>query len=212
MSITHEDLAQLTSAPAPFDREGWIFELKYDGFRMLAAHRNGRAELVSRRGNDFADRFPEISTQLLKLPTTVLDAELVILDHDGVPDFERLMRRSRLTRRISIDHGARANPACLWVFDVLELAGTDVRERPLLERKAMIDPIIDGAERIREVGHFDAKGLMLFKVAEGVGFEGIVAKRGDAPYPRGGHSKDWVKIKTTHGRHIDEERAKWNER
>jgi len=61
------------SAPAPFNRDGWIFELKYDGFRMLAAHRGGRAELVSRRGNDFADRFPEIAAQVHELPDVVLD-------------------------------------------------------------------------------------------------------------------------------------------
>ena len=75
----------------------------------------------------------------------------------------------------------------------------------------MLATIIGGAERIREVGHIDTNGLTLFKVAEGVGFEGIVAKRADAPYPRG-RSSDWLKIKNAHGRRIDEERAKWNER
>ena len=63
--ITHSDLAELTTSPSPFDRPGWIFELKYDGYRMLATHRGAQAHLVSRRGNDFADRFPEIVVELL---------------------------------------------------------------------------------------------------------------------------------------------------
>jgi len=66
---------------------------------MLSTHRGGKPELVSRRGNDFADRFPEIAAQLLKLPDVALDAELVILDADGKPNFERLMRRSRSPSR-----------------------------------------------------------------------------------------------------------------
>jgi len=65
----------------------------------------------------------------------------VILADNGVPHFERLVRRSRCTRRVSIDHGARTDPACLWVFDVLELDGEDVRSRSLLERKALLGEI-----------------------------------------------------------------------
>jgi bifunctional non-homologous end joining protein LigD len=211
--ITYVDLAELTIAPTPFKREGWIFELKYDGFRMLAAHRGGRAELVSRRGNHFADRFPEIATEMLKLPNVVLDAELVVLDPDGKPNFERLMqrsRRTRRTRRISIDHGARTDPAVLFAFDVLEFDGEDVRQKSLLDRKALLDATLPDLERIRLVGHID-DGLMLYKVADGLGLEGIVAKRAIAPYPRG-KSGDWVKIKTAHGRHVDEGRRAWNER
>jgi bifunctional non-homologous end joining protein LigD len=133
--ITYLDLAELTSAPAPFNRPGWIFELKYDGFRMMAASRDGTPELVSRRGNDFADRFPEISFELLRLPAAVLDGELVILDNQGRPQFERLSRRSRLSKPISIKHGSRIDPACLFAFDLLQYAGDDLRARPLLERK-----------------------------------------------------------------------------
>ncbi len=82
--ITYLDLAELTSASVPFNRTGWIFELKYDGFRMLAASRDGNAELISRRGIDYTDRFPEIADDLSELPEAVLDAELVIVDQ-GTP-------------------------------------------------------------------------------------------------------------------------------
>jgi bifunctional non-homologous end joining protein LigD len=209
--ITHHDLAQLSLAAAPFDRAGWIFELKHDGFRMLAVNRPDRAELVSRRGNDFADRFPEIVDELIKLPDVILDCELVMVDAEGRSDFERLARRSRLRRAISIQHGARTAPACLFAFDLLELDGKDLRERPLTARKAALKKVVSSSKRIRYTDHVEHDGIKLFLLAEELGLEGIVAKRADAPYPCGGRSKDWVKIKTPHGRHIEEERSAWNE-
>jgi bifunctional non-homologous end joining protein LigD len=210
--ITHLDLAQPSSAAEPFDRAGWVFELKHDGFRMLAVNRRDRAELVTRRGNDFADHFPEIVAELLTLPEVVLDGELVLLDGEGRSDFERLARRSRLRRAISIEHGARTAPACLFAFDLLELGGKDYRGRPLIARKAALNKVLAGSRRILYTDHVAEDGIKLFLLAEELRLEGIVAKRTDAPYPRGGRSRDWIKIKTTHGRLIDEERAQWNER
>jgi bifunctional non-homologous end joining protein LigD len=75
MPITHEDLCIATKAAQPFDRDGWIFELKYDGFRMLAARRGGLVSLHSRRGTDFTAQFPEIVDELETLPDVVLDCE-----------------------------------------------------------------------------------------------------------------------------------------
>jgi bifunctional non-homologous end joining protein LigD len=210
--ITYLDLARLTTAPAPFSRAGWIFELKYDGFRMLASNRGGRAELLSRNGTDFADRFPEIATELLELTDMIVDGELVILDREGRPQFDRLSKRSRRTRQVAIDHGARTDPACLFVFDLLELDGDDLRARPLIERKALLKEALGDGKRVRYTRHIHDEGLTLFKVADELRLEGIVGKRADAPYPRGSRSRDWVKIKTAHGRHVDAERAKWNER
>jgi bifunctional non-homologous end joining protein LigD len=77
----------------------------------------------------------------------------------------------------------------------------------------MLRKVIADAPRIRYTDHIDEQGVTLFRLANELGLEGIVGKRADAPYPNGGsRSRDWVKIKTTHGRHIDEKRAKWNER
>jgi bifunctional non-homologous end joining protein LigD len=211
--ITHLDLARLLSAPAPFNRAGWIFELKHDGFRMLAANRKGRVELVSRRGNDFGDRFPEIATALLDLRPIVIDCELVMLNPNGRPDFERLAKRSRLKRAMAIVHAARTTPACLYAFDLLELRGKDTRSRALTARKELLRKVIADAPRILYTDHIDEQGVTLFRLANELELEGIVGKRADAPYPNGGsRSRDWVKIKTAHGRHVDEERAKWNER
>jgi bifunctional non-homologous end joining protein LigD len=98
------------------------------------------------------------------------------------------------------------------VFDVLEIAGDDVRARTLVDRKSILRAAVSGLNRVRYVEHIEEQGVQLFKVADKLELEGIVAKRADAPYPRSGRSVDWVKIKTTHGRHVDDERSKWNER
>jgi ATP-dependent DNA ligase len=134
---------------------GWIFELKYDGFRLLAAHRGGRAELVSRRGNDFADRFPEIASELVALPELVLDSELVLLDQHDHALFDQLSWRSRLKRPMSIEHAARTEPAVVFAFDLLELKGRDVRSWPLLDRKALLTRTLARSNQIRCTNHVD---------------------------------------------------------
>jgi ATP-dependent DNA ligase len=85
-----------------------------------------------------------------------------------------------------------------------------MRKKSLLDRKGLLEATLPDLERIRIVGRID-DGLMLYKVADGLGLEGIIAKRAAAPYPRG-KSGDSVKTKTPRGRHVDDERAKWNER
>ncbi len=206
--ITHLDLAEPVLSRRVSARAGWIFELKYDGIRMLAAHRDGAVELVSRRGTDFADRFPEVTAELLDLPELVLDGELVVMDSKGHPQFDRLSRRSRLKRPIEIERGARTDPACFFAFDVLEIAGEDLRSRPLTERKAILYDAITSAKRIRYVDHAE-DGLWLFGAAEEAGLEGIVAKKATSPY-RKGRTGDWIKVETTAGRAIVEQRRDWN--
>ena len=93
---------------------------------------------------------------------------------------------------------------------MLELKGKDVRSWPLLDRKALLKKTLARSKRIRYTDHVD-DGQGLFKAAESMQLEGIVAKRADSPYRRG-RTNDWIKIKTGAGRAIDEERAKWNER
>ena len=211
LSITPDDLCVPSKGQAPFTREGWIFELKYDGFRIIATHRGRYASLLTRRGTDFTEQFPELVTELRQLPDVVLDCELVMLDDQGVPRFESLVRRSRLKRRISIDDASRTRPAVLFAFDVLAVGDVDVRSLPLLERKAMMQrDVIKSAGRVRPTGYFTTEGVKLFQIAAQTGFEGIVAKRADSRYRRG-PSNDWIKIKTSIGRAIDEERASWHE-
>lgn len=209
--ITHADLAELKPVQTPFSRAGWIFELKYDGFRALGAQEGGHVRLVSRRGTDLLAAFPEIGESLEALPQLVLDGELVMLDELGRPQFAPLQQRFRMRRQINVAHAARTMPAVLFAFDLLEIRGKDIRRLPLLKRKSMLKTVLKGSERIRYVEHVGEEGEKLHAMAEKLGVEGIVAKPAQSLYYRGGDS-GWLKIKTAAGRSIDVERAKWNER
>src|SRR5688572_26470197 len=208
--ISHRDLASLMAKATPFNRPGWIFELKYDGFRVLAGRKDKAPLLMSRRGNDLLPCYPEMGGCLLELPDMVMDGELVVLDQHGRSDFETLRRRLALRRPTSVEYAAKRTPAAIFSFDLLELHGKDVRALPLLKRKALLKDELRGSERIRYLDHIGESGHRLFQAAEELGLEGIVARHGGAPYRRG-RASGWVKIKTAMGRAIDAERAKWNE-
>ena len=98
-SITHQDLMLATPAREPFSRPGWLFELKYDGFRIMGVREADRARLITRRGIDLSRSFPELVIALEALPQAVIDGELVLLDSEGRPSFEKLFRRAAMRRR-----------------------------------------------------------------------------------------------------------------
>ena len=200
----------MTPAKQPFTRAGWVFEIKYDGFRTLGLHQGDDVRIVSRRGTNMTACYPEVAAALHDLPDVALDGELVILDSAGHPRFDRLRRRLALNKPIAIAHAARHEPATLMAFDLLMLEGKDMRRLPLLKRKAALKKLLSGGVRIRYVEHIGEEGVRIFHQAERLNLEGIVAKRADAPYRRG-RSPDWLKIKTAAGRAIDEERSKWME-
>lgn len=201
-----------TRAKKPFDRPGWLFELKYDGFRVLAIRRGGETRLLSRRGNDLLPAFPEIAACLAELPDIVLDGELVVLDEAGRPQFEWVSRRARTRRPFSVSEAAGREPAVLFAFDILALRGKDVRKLPLMRRKEFVQDALRGSQRVRPVQYVGEQGERLYEAACGLKLEGIVAKRADAPY-KAGRSKDWLKIRTPHGRDVQAQRSeKWRER
>lgn len=111
---------------------------------------------------------------------------------------------------LRIAAAATARPAAIFAFDLLAINGRDLRQAPLLKRKAELQSVLRRGSRIVYCQHIGQNGERLFAEADRLGLEGIVGKKADAPYPRGA-TPNWVKIKTVHGRHIDEERAKWNE-
>ena len=117
----------LAPAGRPFNRPGWIFELKYDGFRVLAGRKGQEARLISRRGTDLLPCYPEIGACLLELPEMLMDGELVVLDAHGRSDFETLRRRLALRRSTSVEYAAKRTPAAIFAFDLLELRGKDLR-------------------------------------------------------------------------------------
>ena len=105
---------------------------------------------------------------------------------------------------------SRTRPAVVFAFDLLYSAGKDYRTQPLLKRKAQLRKLVKPLKRICYCQHIGENGERLFAEADRLGLEGIIGKKADSLYRRG-VTPDWVKIKTVHGRHIDKERAKWNE-
>jgi bifunctional non-homologous end joining protein LigD len=204
---SHLDLALLAPAARPFSRAGWIFELKYDGYRVLGLNRGGHAQLLSRNGRDMAASFPEVAEDLRNLPDgTAIDGELVVMDVFGHPLFDRLRRRAMMTAPVSIDHAAHHEPAALFAFDLLAVKGVNYRRYPLKVRKHRLRTVLQHMKRIVYAEHVEDRGVDLYVEAARRELEGIVAKPYDAPYVAG-RSSGWVKIKTAAGRERDAHRA-----
>jgi len=173
----------------------WAFEIKHDGFRFICRRELDRVRVFSRRGHDWTDRVPRIAEALTSLQVTsiTVDGEGVACGLDGVADFDRL--RSAVGRKGSRD-------AFLYVFDLLELDGEDLRGKPWEARRDALASLLRDAanhsefhQGIRLSEHIDgADGAIVFQHACRLGLEGIVAKRRDRPY-RSGRSTDWVKIR-----------------
>jgi bifunctional non-homologous end joining protein LigD len=178
-----------------FSDPDWVFELKLDGYRMLAACLAGEPLLLTRNGHDATASFPEIARALRRLPFEhlVLDGEVVVHDASGLPSFQRLQGRARLSRPLDVARAAVERPASLYAFDLLGFEGYDLRRLPLVDRKAFLHPLIPPAGPLRTSEHFAGEGEQLFQRVQHLGLEGIMAKRADSPYV-GGRSASWLKI------------------
>jgi len=175
-----------TLIDAPFNDPHWLFETKWDGFRALCTiASNGSLRLLSRNGHDLLQRYPRLSTLRTSFHGTslLLDGEIVALDRYGRSNFQRLQDAER--RNVALKYA---------VFDLLYARGRDLRERPLLERKARLREVLtlDGPAIYSE--YIVEKGKALFAKAKRRGLEGIVGKRSDSTYQER-RSRDWVKIK-----------------
>jgi bifunctional non-homologous end joining protein LigD len=184
------------TADAPFSSPDWLFELKYDGYRVLAARdASGEARIRSRNGHDITAVFPDVALAVRSLPypNLILDGELVVLDEGGRPDFGRLQRRAKLSRRRDIERATVELPATLFVFDLPGFGGRDLRGLPLRERKRFLSEILPPVGPLRYAEHFAEQGEALFDSVTRMGLEGIMAKKADSPY-RGIRSAQWLKI------------------
>jgi bifunctional non-homologous end joining protein LigD len=177
-------LATLTDAP--FDDPGWVFEDKYDGFRMIAEIKNGKVALYSRNGKIISRSYIEVAKALESVEAdAVIDGELVAIGKDGVSHFQLLQNALR--------HEAKL---LYCAFDLTLENGEDLRKRPLLERKKRLKAILPRDKLIAFSRHREASGAKFFAEAERKGLEGIMAKRADSPYASGSRPADWLKIKT----------------
>jgi len=181
---------------APFSRKGWLFELKYDGYRMVAGVDHRQPYLRYRNGGDVTEIYPEFVPALRCLPyeSLVLDGEVVVLGEDGRPDFGRLARRARLSREADILPAAVEHRATYFVFDLLEVNGHDLRGLPLQQRKDFLARIIPARGPVRFTEHIEQQGAEMFEQVRKMGLEGVMAKKADAVY-RAGRSDHWLKMR-----------------
>jgi bifunctional non-homologous end joining protein LigD len=181
-----------TLIDAPFDGEDWLFEIKWDGFRALASiDARRQVTLTSRNGLDLLGRFPEladIGQDFTDVPA-LIDGEIVSLDGSGHSSFQRLQNHLN-----HVENGSSANLAYV-AFDVLYAKGEDQRQKPLEERKVILESIVKkGARRVLYSAHVVGRGKDLFAAASQKGLEGIIGKRRSSPYVEK-RTHDWVKIK-----------------
>jgi bifunctional non-homologous end joining protein LigD len=178
-----------TLIDAPFDDKEWIFETKWDGFRLMATTRkDGGASLYSRRGNDVTARYAAVAEALHVIRrNAVIDGELVALDARGRSRFQLLQNAMKGKARLRY-----------YVFDVLFLDGEDLHGEPLVERKEILRGIIPRHALIRYSVHRKEHGIAEFEKARRTGEEGVIAKRAAGLYYSGRRTREWLKIKSGH--------------
>ena len=180
---------------APFDREAWLFELKYDGFRCLVRKVGSRVELLSRQGNLLNRSFPDVVAAVENVNGNfVWDAELTVDEPTGQSSFERLQLRARTSVAMRVRAAMKLHPARLYVFDMLASGERDLRHLPLTLRKEVLRNTFDNTDVLVYVTGIVAAGTWVFEQVEAHDFEGMIAKRLDSTYQRG-RSHDWQKIK-----------------
>lgn len=175
-----------TIVDKPFDKEGWQYEIKWDGYRVLAFCTKDKVALKSRNDKSFDEKFYPIHKALQRwYINAVVDGEVVVLDEDGKPNFGALQNwRSEADGALYF-----------YVFDLLWINGKDLMQLPLSERRAILKQIIPENDIIRLSENFEVNGIEFFETAKKMGLEGIIAKKSDSVYSAGNRSKDWLKIK-----------------
>lgn len=179
-----------------FTDAAWVFELKLDGFRLLAERVNGVVRLQYRRGKEVSATWPEVTQALEAIPggDFLLDGELVIQDEAGRPVFQQLLKRSMKTKTREIAAAAAQSPAVFFAFDVISAGETDLRRAPLTERKVTLAALLKGATgRVRLLDFVEGQGEALLEAVKAQGLEGIVAKKKTSVYA-GGRSSEWLKV------------------
>ncbi len=180
-----------TLAERAFDSPDWLFEIKWDGYRVQAIVRDGTVRSVTRGGKDAATYFPGLlePPSWIAAETAIVDGEVVALDADGAPSFELLQRR------IAGDPAAGDAPLVYMAFDLLHLDGRSLLKVPLEDRKRLLRDVLRDHPRVRYASHVERDGRAFFAAAEARHLEGIVAKRRQSPYVPGRRSPDWLKLK-----------------
>jgi bifunctional non-homologous end joining protein LigD len=167
--------------------KGWLFEVKWDGYRAIATVSGGDVTLTSRNGNDLTARFPTVAravARAVKTPDCVLDGEVCALDERGRASFSAMQQ------------GKEGTPIVYYVFDLLELEGEPLIDLPLVERRAKLEQVLDRRPTAVRLSEVFEDGEALLAAAREQGLEGVIAKRADSRYHSERRTREWLKIKT----------------
>jgi bifunctional non-homologous end joining protein LigD len=184
-----------TLVEQPFDRKGWSFEVKWDGVRTIAyvEHQGSqhRVLLRSRGGHNVNEQYPEVVDALyaLPLPSVVLDGEIVALDAEGRSHFQLLQSRLQGSR------DGQKSPLAYYVFDILYFNGHRLLDRPLSDRRKILEGVLPAGPVVRLSEPVSQEGRKVYAAAQSLGIEGIVGKEDSSTYQPGRRSGAWVKIK-----------------
>ena len=180
------------SAESPVDVIGgnagaWAYEMKWDGYRTIVFVDDGTVRLQSSSGRDVTNRWPEFANlaSSVNAETAILDAELLVFDDDNRPSFE-LVQRSGI---------GSDREAVLHIFDVLSVEGTDTIELPYLDRRRLLDVLVEPSLNWLVPGHRVGDGAELLAATAAQEMEGVIAKRVDSTYRPGTRTNDWIKVK-----------------
>jgi len=170
----------------PFDDSEWIFEIKWDGYRVVSFLKNGQVQMKS-RNNLLIDYFDGIEKELAEMPIeAILDGEVAVLNSKGLPDFQLLQNYIK----------SQKGQAVYYIFDILYLNGYSLLKVPLIDRKRILRQILPDSNKIKFVDYIKELGEIFFEQAKRGGLEGIVAKKSASYYVPGQRSQDWIKIKS----------------
>ena len=172
----------------------WEYEIKLDGYRALGIRSAGLVRLMSRNGNDFSARFPSVAHALSKLPDdTIVDGEIVALDETGRPSFNVLQ-----------NYNSSAASLQFYLFDLLHLAGKNLRDRPLDQRRELLRAKVMPRlpEEVRFSETLQAPVAEVVAAVRKQGLEGVIAKRRDSLYEPGRRSGAWVKMRINKGQEL----------
>ncbi len=184
------------SVERPPSGAAWCHEIKFDGYRVQLRVEDGDVGLYTRKGLDWAEKFPAIAKEVRSLPDALIDGEIVAVDHKGLPDFSAL--------QAAIACG-KTNSLIYFAFDLLFAGGEDLRALPLRERKERLKGLLEARKGkpklIRYVAHFEDDGETVLQSAKQLSLEGIISKKLDARY-RSGRSESWTKAKVRAGHEV----------
>ena len=181
-----------SSTKAIFDDTEWVYELKWDGYRIISHIDHGKVSLYSRNGISYTEKFQSIANELAQIPhKVILDGEVVAVDEKGIPDFQALQH---------FDSTGSKKMLMYYVFDVLHLNEMDTISLPLLDRKSLLPDILADLRSIVYCDHIVGMGTAFYNLAISKGMEGVIAKKADSTYEPGYRSDRWLKIKSIESR------------